>query len=68
MLEMFKELIMARSKTKVVLHISLFDWRISMGIGFLLGIVVTTAPEFVGLILLLGFVSLALLLVSKERI
>lgn len=59
---------MGHSKAKVKLHLSLFDWRVAMGFGFLLGVVIVSAPQFIGMMLLLAMILGVLKLVEKGRI
>lgn len=55
-------------KAKVNFHVSLFDWRVAMSFGFLFGVVIATAPDYVGAILLLGMIMLSLKMVERGRI
>lgn len=57
-----------RKITKPLLHLSLFDWRVSMVLGFMFGIIIGTAPQFIGMILLLGVIIGTIKLVDKNRI
>jgi F0F1-type ATP synthase assembly protein I len=66
---------MAKSKTvkvkelkRPMLHLSLFDWRVSIVLGFMFGIIVGTAPSMIGTILLLGMIVGTITLVQKDRI
>lgn len=62
---------LGKSKVKMTrpfLHLSLFDWRVAIVLGFMFGIIVGTAPSMIGTILLLGMIVLTITLVSKERI
>jgi F0F1-type ATP synthase assembly protein I len=63
---------MAKSKTVKVKgslsHASLFDWRVSIVLGFMFGIIVGTAPSMIGTILLLGMIVGTITLVQKDRI
>jgi F0F1-type ATP synthase assembly protein I len=65
---------MAQSKSKVsklkrpMLHLSLFDWRVSIVLGFMFGIIIGTAPSMIGTILLLGMIVGTITLVQKDRI
>lgn len=54
--------------TKPFIHVSLFDWRVAMGIGLLFGIVIGTAPQMLGTLLLLGVIIGTIKLVDKNRI
>jgi hypothetical protein len=51
-----------------LLHLSLFDWRVSIVLGFMFGIIVGTAPSMIGTILLLGMIVGTITLVQKDRI
>jgi F0F1-type ATP synthase assembly protein I len=51
-----------------MLHLSLFDWRVAMGIGLLFGIVIGTAPQMIGTLLLLGVILGVIKLVDKNRL
>jgi F0F1-type ATP synthase assembly protein I len=66
---------MARQKTvkvshlkRPMLHLSLFDWRVSIVLGFMFGIIIGTAPSMIGTILLLGCIVGTITLVNKDRI
>jgi len=63
---MHKEPTMAKPKYKIEIKVK--DWRTMGVIGFLFGIVVGTAPQFIGLILLASAMGLVLKLIDKERV
>lgn len=63
-LEMHKESIVGKLKIEVKVK----DWRTMGVIGFLFGIVVGTAPQFVGMIILAAAAGLLLKLVDKDRV
>lgn len=68
---MSKRATLAKQKAKItrpLLHLSLFDWRVAVVLGFMFGIIVGTAPSMIGTILLLGIIVLTITLVNKERI
>jgi hypothetical protein len=54
--------------TKPFLHISLFDWRVAATLGFMFGVIVGTAPQYIGMIMLLGAIMGVIKLVDKNRI
>jgi len=56
------------AKPKYKIEIKVKDWRTMGVIGFLFGIVVGTAPQFIGLILLASAMGLVLKLIDKERV
>lgn len=58
----------ATKVTRPFIHLSLFDWRVSMGIGLLFGIVIGTAPQMLGTLLLLGIIVGTIKLVDKGRL
>lgn len=63
--------VMEKSKSKMkrpLLHLSLFDWRVAMGIGLLFGIVIGTAPQMIGTLLLLGLILGTITMVNRGRI
>jgi F0F1-type ATP synthase assembly protein I len=55
---------MARQKIEVRVK----DWRVALFMGFLLGVVASSSPQYIGLIVLLVAGCGALILVSKGRI
>lgn len=57
-----------KRQVSILKHVSLFDWRVAIILGFMFGIIVGTAPGMLGTILLLGTIVLTVTLVSKERI
>jgi len=66
MLEMYKGNEMGKQKIKVELKIK--DWRTMAVIGFLFGIVVGTAPQFVGMVIMATLAALLIKLVDKDRV
>lgn len=44
------------------------DWRIAMGTGIMLGMLIVGLPQLIGLGILISLLALALKLVEKERI
>jgi F0F1-type ATP synthase assembly protein I len=70
LLEMHQGAKMAKPRkiTKPLLHLSLFDWRVAMGIGLLFGIVIGTAPQMIGTLLLLGLIIGTITMVNRGRI
>lgn len=63
-LEMHKESIVGKLKVEIKVK----DWRTMGVIGFLFGIVVGTAPQFIGLLLLATALAIVLKLVDKDRV
>lgn len=62
---------MAKQKRKItrpMIHLSLFDWRVAIALGFMFGVIVGTAPGMIGTILLLGMIIGTITLVQKDRI
>lgn len=44
------------------------DWRISMGMGIIIGMLIVGLPQLIGLGILISLLALTLKLVEKERI
>jgi hypothetical protein len=66
LLEMYKEPVMAKSKIKVEVNIR--NWKTAMLIGFLFGVVVAAAPQYIGLLIMATLSMGVIVLLSKGRI
>lgn len=50
------------------LAVNIHDWRISMAIGMILGMLIVGLPQLLGVALLLSIMLLTLKLVEKDRL
>lgn len=56
------------SKVRIARSADIRDWRVALGIGMLIGMLIVGLPQLLGVALLLSLLTVVMQLVAKERI